>query len=141
MKTATIERSESSYEGTFGTLTVDDGWSCNTGELPWKDNEHLVSCIPEGSYVCKWIVSPKHGPCYEVTGVLGRSNIEIHSANFCGDANCGMKHQLLGCIALGYEIGSLDGQKAVLKSISAVCEFNSHMAEEDFSLVIKNSSV
>lgn len=144
MKKVTIIRGPSTDAGTFGTLSVDDGWNCKTGELPWRDNENGKSCIPSGVYTCKWIMSPKHGPCYQVMNVPGRSMIEIHSANFVGDSECsGMDCQLLGCIALGSEVGFLRNssgskQRAVLNSMATVNEFNSHMGNMDFTLIIKD---
>lgn len=137
MKTVIITRQPSTDEGTFGRLSVDDGWNCKTGELPWRDNQNGVSCIPDGTYICKWILSPKHGYCYQVTGVPGRDMIEIHSANYCGDDDLGLKCELRGCIALGSDIGTLQGQIAVLNSRSTTAEFNSHMGGLDFELVIR----
>lgn len=139
MKAATITRVKSTDEGTFGLLEVEGyGWNCRTGELPWHDNHPKTSCIPEGEYICRWINSPKHGPTYQVMNVPDRDMIEIHSANYCGDADCGKKCELLGCIALGTNVGLLDGQMAVLNSKMAVAEFNRLMGGEDFKLIIKS---
>jgi len=136
MRSATLISNQSTPDGTFGVLLLDDHTSFCTGELPWKDNQVGASCIPGGRYVCKWIDSPKHGECYMVTGVPSRSMIEIHSANFMGDAGQGKLSQLLGCIALGKSIGKLDGQTAVLASKQAIAEFEASMGGHDFELNI-----
>lgn len=144
MITVEIARGESTDAGTFGTLSLNNGeWSCITGELPWRDNDHGTSCIPPGTYTCKWINSPKHGECYQVTGVPDRSMIEIHSANYCGDktkvnptTDTYYISQLLGCIALGRSVGVMDGQMAVLKSKETIADFERRMGENDFTLEI-----
>jgi len=66
----------------------------------FKNNQEEISCILDGTYICKWTYSPKlsieHGKpfyTYEVMTVLNRSGIRFHSANYF--------FQLLGCIALG----------------------------------------
>lgn len=140
MKKATLTRDLSTDEGTFGLLETDSGDVFHTGELPWRNNDHGTSCIPAGTYICRWINSPKHGMCYQVTGVHGRDMIEIHSANWMGDKSKGFKSQLLGCIALGKSVGRLEGQAAVLASKVAVEEFNDAMGTGDFELTIKEKA-
>jgi hypothetical protein len=63
-----------------------------TIELPWKNNQAGVSCIPEGKYdlVKRW--SPKFGSHLQILNVPGRELILIHPAN---DALL----ELRGCIA------------------------------------------
>jgi|ERR1017187_76140 hypothetical protein len=139
MKTATIIRQPSSDDGTFGMLNVDTGESWHSLELPWRNNDHGTSCIPSGVYTCHWINSPKHGPCYEVMNVPNRSMVEIHSANFAGDVALGKQSQLLGCIALGKEVGEMTGQQAILNSKLAVAQFEQCMDQQDFELTIKDA--
>lgn len=145
MRVAVLLRQPSTDEGTFGTLTLDDGWKCATGELPARENQAGLSSIPAGAYICKWQLSPKHGWCYHVTGVSGRSDIEIHSANFCGDRLLGKRCQLLGCIAPGESVGPLKlddmaaPQMAVLSSREATEELNRRMDREDFQLIIHDA--
>lgn len=132
----TITSVPSTDQGTFGTFVLDDGTTFISLELPWKDNQNGISCIPPGEYTCKWINSPKHGECYQVTGVTGRDMIEIHSANFAGDSSKGFISQLLGCIALGTSIGVLNGQLAVLNSKGAIAQFEAKQMGQDFILTI-----
>ena len=97
MRTATLSRSPSTSGGTCGEWLSDSGFKCCTVERPWLDNQPDVSCIPEGSYLCLWQFSPKHG-CnnYHLQGVPGRTSVEVHSAN--------VAVQLEGCIAPGSTI-------------------------------------
>jgi len=142
--TASIIRGVSTDAGTFGKLILNKGeWSCSTGELTWKNNDHGLSCIPTGTYHCKWINSPKHGECYQIMDVPDRSMIEIHAANFMGDINkinpstdSHYISQLLGCIALGRSVGVLDGQMAILKSKETIADFDRRMGGNDFTLEI-----
>lgn len=135
-----LTRAPSTDQGTFGTFVFEDGTSFHSLELPWRDNEHGTSCIPPGEYICHWIISPKHGECYQVLNVLDRNMIEIHSANFAGDANKGYISQLLGCIALGMSIGTLDGQLAILNSKGAIAAFEAKQAKQDFQLTIREKT-
>ena len=66
--------------------------------------------------------------------------IEIHSANFGGDASKGFVTQLLGCIALGTSIGILNGQLAVMSSKTAIAAFEAKQAQQDFILTIREKT-
>ncbi len=132
-----LTRILSTDQGTIGLFVHEDGTSFYSLELPWRNNDHGISCIPVGTYVCHWIHSPKHGECYQVMDVQGRDMIEIHSANFAGDTSKGFATQLLGCIALGTSIGILDKQLAVLNSKGAIAAFEKKQAEQDFQLTIR----
>lgn len=72
----------------------------NTVELPWKDNQKQKSCIPEGVYICTRRFSEKYGLHYHVQGVVDRSYILIHPANYT--------KQLLGCLAPGDRLVDMD---------------------------------
>src|SRR5690349_18869896 len=74
-----------------------------TIELPWRNNQQGISCIPKGIYTVKKFMSLKHGLCFLIMDVPGRSMCEIHAANF--------SRQLLGCIAPGKEHTDIDGDK------------------------------
>lgn len=90
---------------TLGQLDIIDGNglvidTLFTLELPWKDNERRVSCIPIGTYKLKLHTSPKFGQCYWVKDVPNRDAILIHPANYT--------RQLLGCIAVGLDHKDID---------------------------------
>lgn len=91
-----------------GVLRVMSGeeevFSCKTLELPWKDNENRISCIPPGptaetpaTYALRRRDPEESGTFdythYLVEGVPGRSYILIHAGN--------LYTQILGCILVG----------------------------------------
>lgn len=129
MKKVVLERNIKKVNGTFGILRSDQSkWF--TVERPWLDNQNNISCIPIGTYVCKWTLSPRLKKfTYEVTGVPKRAGIRIHSANF--------PNQVLGCLSLGKKAGMMDGKRGVFLSVTAVREFNDVMNKEIFQLEIK----
>ena len=137
MKRAILTRFRTDDEGTFGEIVTDSGFKCFTGELPWRGNRKGQSCIAAGLYLAKWEHSPKHGMCYELQDVPGRTDIQLHSANFVGDNSKGKKSQLLGCISPGRQIGLLEGQRAVLSSKDALKSLEDALGRETFSLTIK----
>lgn len=79
-------------DGTNGKLECEGKLICKTIELPWKNNERRVSCIPEGKYILEKRYSLKYKWHIHVTGVQNRSLILFHPANNA------MK-ELNGCIA------------------------------------------
>jgi hypothetical protein len=79
-------------DGTNGTLVYEGKFICHTIELPWKQNETKVSCIPEGEYFIEKRYSKKFGWHLEVLDVKNRSFILFHPAN-------NALQELKGCIA------------------------------------------
>jgi len=137
MRTVKIVRSESQDYGTTGRLSVED-FNCFTIELPWKDNQQGVSCIPVGTYDVKWTIHPKHGMCYEVMNVPDREAILIHSGNWAGDKSKGLKSDFEGCIGLGKEVTFIGTQKGIINSRITVDAFNDFMGQQDFQLEIQD---
>ena len=78
--------------GTNGKLECEGKLICNTIELPWKNNERRVSCIPEGKYFIKKRYSQKFQWHLEIENVQNRSLILFHPAN-------NALQELNGCIA------------------------------------------
>ena len=78
--------------GTNGEILFNGARICSSIELPWKNNEHQVSCIPEGRYELKKRYTAERGEHLILVNVPGRQLILIHAAN---DA----KKELQGCIA------------------------------------------
>lgn len=139
MKTAHLQRLETGDNGTFGSLSL-DGLIFVTGELPDMDNAPGESCVPAGKYPCKWQHSPKfRRNVYHLQDVLGRSVIEIHSGNWCGNRANGLRSDVDGCILLGGRRGVVDGQPGVVESRDAVAEFEAYLAGEDFEIEIVNA--
>jgi hypothetical protein len=71
---------------------------CVTLELQDNGNQHNTSCIPEGVYQVEKYESEKHGHCFHIMNVPGRSDILIHIGNFAS----GVAHiDTKGCILPG----------------------------------------
>ena len=102
-----------------------------TLELPWRDNETDVSCIPAGVYPCKMKRSPSKGVRYHLSGTDPRTYIMIHVGNY--------PSEILGCILLGMSRGEHQGAPAVWKSALAVTEFERLMNFDQFFLVIQDT--
>src|SRR5947209_2359030 len=93
-------------EGTNGIVYINGSLQCYTIELPWLNNQHQISCIPEGRYELKKRYSIKFGNHLLVEHVPGRDDILMHPAN---DA----LHELKGCIA---PVSILTGQGKGIQS-------------------------
>jgi Family of unknown function (DUF5675) len=79
-------------DGTNGKLECEGKLICYTIELPWKNNETKVSCIPEGKFLIKKRYSKKFQWHFEVLDVKNRNLILFHPAN-------NALLELNGCIA------------------------------------------
>ncbi|BAW19017.1 hypothetical protein [Ralstonia phage RP12] len=133
-----LQREESEDDGTYGTLRLPDGTTLNTLELPWRNNESKISCIPPGSYPCKKRPSAAFGrEMYEVGQVQGRSGVLIHAGNAAGSADKGMKADSQGCILLGMDRGRQGNQKVITASKAAMQLFNEKMQDMPFTLIIR----
>lgn len=142
MKHATLIRSSSTDEGTFGMLTLDNGRDMHTLELPWRNNAVGHSCIPPGKYLCEMVNSPSKGAVYGVQNVPGRSHVLIHAANFAGDKIMGWVSELEGCIAPADSVGVLrnpngNAQRAGLQSKRALFDLMAWGNGDPFELEIR----
>ncbi len=81
-------------------------------ELPWKDNQHQISCIPVGEYDLEPITHWRLGNVLRVLNVPDRDGILIHSAN--------LPKELLGCIAPGQFYGQIAGENGIIDSRKAL---------------------
>lgn len=109
-----LERKHKTEKSIIGEL----GGGFYTLELPWKENQKDISCIPEGVYECRRKESIRFGGCYELLNVPDRSNILIHAGN--------TPEHTHGCILLGLVIG----HDFVGKSKRAMQIFMDSMPEE-----------
>jgi len=91
MNTLKLERINHE-NGTNGRLYFNDTFICHTIELPWKQNQKAISCIPEGKYLLMVAENLRFGVHIYLSGVKDRNFILIHPAN---DA----LKELKGCIA------------------------------------------
>ena len=99
-----LKRTFQNRHKTLGNLFLFDGGRIicmlKTLELPWKNNQRRVSCIPEGTYNVKVHQSPKFGWCLWIQDVPGRSEILIHVGNYT--------RQILGCVLSGVMHDDID---------------------------------
>lgn len=138
MRDVNIFRLRRSAQGTEGLLVAGD-FNCRTLELPWKNNQKQISCIPPGEYDVEIRLSNKYGRVYWVRHVPNRTYILIHSGNYAGDKLKGYRTHIMGCILLGLKSGFLGGQVAVLNSRVAVRAFVNEMDYEPFRLKIQEA--
>lgn len=136
MKSATLVRYKTDWEGTLGSLYYIGTRLCYMIELPWLDNKSNLSCIPPGTYICKMRKSPKFGWCYELQGVNGRTYILIHAGNLAGSIKHGFKTHSAGCLLPGLRIGRIAGQRAVLLSAPALRLIHRTFGRQPFRLTI-----
>jgi len=82
-------------------------------ELPWRNNQRGISCIPEGLYKCEMYMSPsRHMIVPQFINVDSRSHIQIHPGNYTS--------QIQGCQLPGDAIKDInnDGILDVSNSLS-----------------------
>jgi hypothetical protein len=110
--------------GANGILTLNGHFVCFTIELPWKENQRNISCIPEGRYALKTRYSTRFKSHLHVQQVEGRSLILLHPAN---DA----LKELRGCIApvmqlsgVGKGVYSRNALEKILSNYNRAAESN-----------------
>jgi hypothetical protein len=110
---------------TQGVLRIGQRAFAVTLELPWRDNEPEISCIPAGTYTCQRLHSPRFGNTFEVLQVPNRSHILFHKGNVVPDTK--------GCILVGENFDAL----AIRQSGQAFEEFMLNFADrETFILTV-----
>lgn len=76
----------------LGELYHGDRFVSHTFELPWRDNQSNISCVPAGLYKIKQVYSAKlKRRVFTLLDVEKRLGIHIHAANKASD--------IQGCIA------------------------------------------
>jgi len=73
----------------------------NSLELPWRNNQANFSCHSDGTYIFKFVITPKHPNGVFMMQDSIRPDTEIHAGNYAGDTTKGYKSDVLGCILLG----------------------------------------
>ncbi len=137
MNIVTIKRKYGAKE-TMGELQAFVGnaiFICDTLELPWIDNKHNISCIPDGTYDVVWTFSlSRMRWIYQLQKVPNRSGIQIHYGNFA----TGKKIDIDGCILLGSNYSDLDknGTEDIINSKITTAAFERFMNKQPFRLVI-----
>jgi len=82
-----------------------------TLELPWRDNQQYISCIPVGIYECKRVKTEKFGDTFQVMNVPNRTEVVFHSVATAKDTK--------GCIGTGRDVGYKNGDRCVLGGLDA----------------------
>lgn len=104
-------------------------FTCFTLELPWKNNERRVSCIPAGRYKIVHRRSKRFGHHLHILNVPGRDLILVHQANYV--------RQLEGCIAVGKDRIDIDGDglKDVTSSVATMKKLMELIPEESWLVI------
>lgn len=120
---------ERSYleEVTLSKVIMPSGKIFKGLELPWKDNEPNISCIPEGIYIAKKEFSPivertskgKFTQGWRVSNVADRSLITVHIGNTVDDVK--------GCLLIGMNYSWISNKFAVANSSVAFTQFMKEM--------------
>ena len=135
----TLCRGATTDQGTVGWLMMNYVPVCFVMELPWRDNQANVSCIPAGRYQVSYLprsASGKYRDVYHVQDVPDRSGILIHPGNFAGDKQMGYQTDSWGCLLPATRLGVLGGQKAGLASRAALRKLHGLTHRKDFNLTI-----
>lgn len=93
MKSFVLYRYDYGIDNTLGLFFAENEYLCDTLELPWKDNQKNISCIPEGYYLINAVSTPHFDEAILINNVFNREGILIHAANEV--------KELQGCIAVG----------------------------------------
>lgn len=129
-----ILRNPSDEKQTLGVFIAPDGkelFVAKTLELPDKNNQSQISCIPYGRYPVKKTWSPRYNDLrYEICFVPGRSGVRFDVANFA--------NQLKGCVCMGaaHKDINADGNLDIIHSGTTIEKFNALMGGEEFWLNI-----
>ena len=125
-----VVRVEETFDhGTFGYMKINKQVFCATLEPADLLNKQNVSSIPAQQYICKRIISPKYGLCFEVTNVPGRSHVLIHPGNIDDHTE--------GCIIVGQYWGKLGENRSVNNSGNTYKGFMEKMrGRDEFHLTI-----
>lgn len=116
-----IARSASTPLGTPGHLILDNGFQCDTLELPWKENKKGVSCTIADTYKgWVWMSPMLKRLVIRLEDKHGRHDCLIHNGNFAaeerdidGDGVAEIT-QIHGCTEVGKGYGEImrkDGLK------------------------------
>lgn len=135
MKLRLIRDSESD-QGTYGRLLLEFVHIAHTIELPWRNNLPNISRIPAGTYQCHWRQSPRFGLTLWIRNVPGRSWILIHTGNLAGDTAKGFKTHSAGCVIVGTRRGTLNKQRAVLASRTAMRRIRRTLGDRNWTIEV-----
>ena len=120
-------------ESTIGNLYLNGEWMTDTLELPYKDNQRSISCIPDGQYKVR-LRTAKESATRDylhllVKDVKDRSYILFHRGNSAKDTR--------GCVLVG--IGrEQDFVKNSTLAMDLLIKEIINLGGENINLIIKN---
>lgn len=107
-----------------------------TLELPWKENERNISCIPEGEYLVKKMhpTAKRKYQYFWVQDVPGRDSILFHPGNYT--------HQIRGCILPGDNFADLDRDDIIdVTNTTATLKILTALMPEKFKLIVEKEEI
>lgn len=128
MNKAFLNRQEDDGVQTLGIFFFDTDEGTKTLaslELPWKENQNSISCIPKGIYKVTTTYSQKYKKdMWQVMDVPNRSGVRIHGGNYYTDIE--------GCILLGLSRQDIngDGKLDVTNSRKALTIAQDYLGKE-----------
>jgi hypothetical protein len=130
MQVISLNRYYQDKNVTLGVMSICDEMPIYTLELPWRNNDTNVSCIPAGNYSCASYSSPKYPSAYEILNVKDRTKVLIHIGNYLGDTK--------GCVlpGLGVNLSNV-GSPMVTHSASAFQKLKEIVGDKGFKLIIR----
>jgi hypothetical protein len=119
---------------TLGMLFIDNVFECFTLELPWKENQRVVSCIPAGDYEVVKRFSETYKNHFHVLNVPDRDWILIHHGNYFTNTR--------GCILVGQKLVDIngDGYRDVTDSVNTMKKLNSVLPKKFFLKIEESKS-
>ena len=102
--------------GTNGEFVFNKSRICSSIELPWRNNKHQISCIPEGRYELTKRYSLRFGWHLLVNNVINRNYILIHAYNDALKESKGCIAPVSLCISEGKGINA----RVALKKLIAI---------------------
>lgn len=138
-----IVRGKSTPEGTTGELTTDAGFSCQTLELQWADNQRGISCIkpapgdaPETYNATIWYSPTLERDVVRLEDKYGRFDCLLHNGTWAGERP-GEITQVHGCTEVGRGYGQItrpvDGnitQFGIMHSKETIDALVAHIKEQ-----------
>jgi len=131
-----LTRDAQNEKQTQGSLQIMESdqvvFACKTLELPWKDNQRNISCIPVGNYTVEKRFTQERGNHFHLLNVTGRSSILIHSGNYYSHT--------LGCILVGEKFSDInkDGYVDVISSRITLGKMNEILPKQ-FPITIQDA--
>ena len=131
------------WDKTLGVLQVQGITGALFTMEPGSDEEG-GACVPDGTYLAQWIVSPTYGKTWTLIGEdvsaeledgASRNQIRIHSGNRDEDSK--------GCLIPGLSIvwNAEAGEPMVAGSRDGLTRLKVWIGEQDFLLVIRSGTL